>query len=120
VTQTRQLRRYDIQPGAMDAFVEWFRGPLMQARASHGFTAESAYVDALENTVTWVARFDGTEAEFLTAERIYDRPNGRSHSRPTPARFSQVRGDCSGDLALAVRVNARDKFPCRFGTDVPD
>jgi len=72
MTQTRQLRRYDIQPGAMDAFVEWFRGPLMQARASHGFTAESAYVDALENTVTWVARFEGTESEFLSAERIYE------------------------------------------------
>lgn len=72
MTQTRQLRRYDIQPGAMDAFVEWFRGPLMEARVSHGFTAESAYVDALENTVTWVARFDGTEAEFLSAERIYE------------------------------------------------
>lgn len=72
MTQTRQLRRYDIQPGAMDAFVEWFRGPLMQARASHGFTAESAYVDALENTVTWVARFEGTEPEFLAAERIYE------------------------------------------------
>ena len=72
MTQTRQLRRYDIQPGAMDAFVEWFRGPLMQARASHGFTAESAYVDALENTVNWVARFEGTESEFLSAERIYE------------------------------------------------
>jgi len=72
VTHTRQLRRYDIQPGAMDVFVEWFQGPLMEARASHGFTAEAAYVDALENTVTWVARFEGTEAEFVAAERIYE------------------------------------------------
>ena len=72
MTHTRQLRRYEIAPGAMDAFVEWFRGPLMQARAAHAFTAESAYVDALENTVTWVACFEGTEAEFLAAERTYE------------------------------------------------
>ena len=80
MTQTRQLRRYDIQPGAMDAFVEWFLGPLMEARASHGFTAESAYVDALENTVTWVARFEGTESEFLAAERIYEESPERARA----------------------------------------
>lgn len=64
----------------MGAFVEWFRGPLMEARASHGFTAESAYVDSLENTVTWVARFEGTEPEFLAAERIYEESPERARA----------------------------------------
>ena len=83
MTQTSQLRRYDIQPGAMDAFLEWFRGPLLEARAAHGFTAESAYVDPLANTVLWVARFNGTEAEFLAAERVYEESPERARAFET-------------------------------------
>ena len=81
--QTTQLRRYDIQPGAMEEFIAWFQGPLMAARREHGFTAEVAYVDSLENTVVWVARFEGTEAEFLAAERIYEESPERARAFET-------------------------------------
>lgn len=70
--KTTQLRRYDIQPGAMDAFLDWFRGPLMTARAAHGFLPVSAYVDGLANTVVWVVSHDGNEQEFLAAEKVYE------------------------------------------------
>ena len=70
--KTTQLRRYDIQPGAMDAFIDWFQGPLMTARASHGFEPISAYVDWLSNTVVWVVSHDGDEQEFLAAEKVYE------------------------------------------------
>ena len=76
--KTSQLRRYDIQPGAMDRFLEWFSGPLMVARSAHGFHPESAYVDALENTVVWVVSREGTEAEFLAAEKIYEQSPERA------------------------------------------
>lgn len=56
----------------MDAFLDWFRGPLMTARAAHGFIAESAYVDSLANTVVWVVSHEGDEQEFLAAEKIYE------------------------------------------------
>ena len=70
--KTTQLRRYDIQPGEMNRFLDWFTGPLMVARAAHGFHPESAYVDALENTVVWVVSREGTEEEFLAAEKVYE------------------------------------------------
>lgn len=55
----------------------------MEARAAHGFTAESAYVDSLENTVVWVARFAGNESEFLAAERVYEESAERARAFET-------------------------------------
>ena len=95
--KTSQIRRYDIAPGGMERFVEWFRGPLMHARAAHGFTAESAYVDGLENSVVWVVSYPGTEAEFREAEKVYEESSERAVA------FESYPGSIRSKYAAIVR-----------------
>jgi len=95
--KTTQLRRYDIQPGSMDSFLEWFSGPLMAARAAHGFHPESAYVDTFDNAVVWVVSREGTEAEFLAAEKIYEQSPERALA------FETYPGSIAAKYASIVR-----------------
>jgi acyl-CoA synthetase (AMP-forming)/AMP-acid ligase II len=95
--KTTQLRRYEIQPGAMDAFVEWFSGPLVTARTAHGFHAESAFVDSRENLFIWVVSHEGAEDEFLAAEKIYEESAERAMA------FESYPGTITAKQASIVR-----------------
>jgi hypothetical protein len=98
--KTFQLRHYDIEQGAMEEFVDWFRGPLVVARAAYGFQVESAFVDATASTFTWVVSFTGSEAEFLAAEKVYDASVERAGA------FETYPGTISAKRASIVKLVA--------------
>jgi late competence protein required for DNA uptake (superfamily II DNA/RNA helicase) len=65
-----QLRRYQIVPGEMDAFVAWWPG-LVPARQQYGFEVLFALVDGSTNQFVWAVSYEGDETEFDEAEKVY-------------------------------------------------
>ncbi len=55
---TIQLRRYELVPGEMDAFVEWFPN-IIPVRAKFGFTVLFGYADRENNEFVWAVSHDG-------------------------------------------------------------
>ncbi len=64
---TVQLRRYQISPGEMDAFVEWWPS-LLPARKQYGFDVLFAFVDESTNQFVWAVSHGG---DFDAAEKTY-------------------------------------------------
>ena len=62
-----QLRRYEMKPGEMDAFVEAWRGAVV-VRRQYGFSVVLAVVDEEHNEFVWVVSHDG---DFAAAEQAY-------------------------------------------------
>ena len=55
---TTQLRRYEITPGQMDSFLEWFPN-IVPVREKYGFTVQFAYADRENNQFVWAVSHDG-------------------------------------------------------------
>jgi hypothetical protein len=55
---TTQLRRYQLVPEEVDAFVAWFP-TVVAAREKYGFRVEFAYLDRERNEFTWAVSHDG-------------------------------------------------------------
>ncbi len=68
---TTQLRRYEIEPGKLDEFVEWFKG-LVPARAGYGLTLDWAYADHETSQFVWSTSFDGDLDAFKEVEATYN------------------------------------------------
>ena len=64
---TVQLRRYQIAPGEMDAFVKWWPS-LLPARKRYGFEVLFAFVDESTNQFVWAVSHDG---DFDAVEKTY-------------------------------------------------
>src|SRR3984957_17951592 len=62
-----QLRRYQLRPGEMDAFVEWWPA-LLPVRQKYGFTVLFGFVDESTNQFVWAVSHDG---DFDGAEKQY-------------------------------------------------
>ena len=62
-----QLRRYEIKPGEMEAFLEAVRAAFV-VREQYGFTVEFALVDEGRNQFVWAVSHEG---DFATAEAEY-------------------------------------------------
>jgi hypothetical protein len=62
-----QLRRYEIKPGEMEAFLDAVRAAFV-VRAQYGFTVEFALIDDGRNEFTWAVSHDG---DFAAAEVAY-------------------------------------------------
>ena len=69
--RTIQLRRYEIAPGELDAFVDWWRTWMPTVRPEAGFTIEWAYVDREANEFVWAVSAAGDAETFLELERTY-------------------------------------------------
>ena len=67
---TVQLRRYAIQEGEMEAFVEWWR-TLVPIREKHGFKVLFAMADQQRNEFIWAISHDGdfagSESDYLSS-----------------------------------------------------
>lgn len=81
-----QLRRYEIKPGAMDAFLEAVRGAFM-VREQYGFTIAFALVDEERNEFVWATTHDG---DFAAAEAEYYASPERAALPANPADFIDV------------------------------
>ena len=62
-----QLRRYEVKPGELDAFVEIWRD-LIAPRAKYGFSVRFAFLDDKASQFVWAVSHDG---DFEAAEREY-------------------------------------------------
>jgi hypothetical protein len=69
--KTIQLRLYDLVPGEVDAFLEWWNARLVPARAAHGFEVEFAYVDRDASKFSWALSLPTDADGFLAAEADY-------------------------------------------------
>ena len=65
---TVQLRRYEIVPGEMDAFLAWFPN-IVPVREKYGFKIEFAYADRDKNEFVWAVSHDG---DFDAAFALYN------------------------------------------------
>ena len=68
---TTQLRRYEIEPGKLGEFVDWFQG-LLPARASYGLSLDWAYADHENSQFVWSTSHDGSLEEFKAVEETYN------------------------------------------------
>ena len=62
-----QLRRYEVRPGEMDAFLEAIRAAFV-VREQYGFGIAFALVDEERNEFVWATTHDG---DFAAAEAEY-------------------------------------------------
>ena len=84
---TVQLRRYQIVPGEMDAFVGWWPA-LVPARKLYGFTVLFAYVDDSTNQFVWAVSHDG---DFDSAEKAWmDSPERAAIFEGQPKRVQET------------------------------
>lgn len=65
---TVQLRRYEMVPGTMDAFVAWFPS-VVAVREQYGFKVLFAYADREHDEFVWAVSHDG---DFDAALAIYN------------------------------------------------
>lgn len=63
-----QLRRYEIVPGEMDAFLAWFP-QIIKVREQYGFKVVFAVADRDSNEFTWAVSHDG---DFDAAFDVYN------------------------------------------------
>lgn len=74
---TTQLRRYEIEPGKLDEFIEWFAG-LIPARAQYGLTLDFAYADHENSEFIWSTSYEGDLDAFKEVEATYNASPERS------------------------------------------
>ena len=81
-----QLRRYEINPGEMAAFLDAVRAAF-PIREQYGFTVEFALIDEERNEFTWAVSHDG---DFAAAEagvlRVARARRADRRTRPTTSR----------------------------------
>ena len=68
---TIQLRRYVMEPGRLEALVEWFPA-LVPAREKYGFRVLFALADREREIFTWAVELDGDEQRFREVEAVYN------------------------------------------------
>jgi hypothetical protein len=66
-----QLRRYEIVPGELDAFVDWWRATMPALRTRAGFAIEFAYVDEDAGEFVWAVSVPGTAEDFARVDAAY-------------------------------------------------
>jgi hypothetical protein len=78
-----QLRRYQLKPGSVDAFLDAWRAACV-VRAQFGFTVEFAVVDRDHEGFVWAVSADG---DFDAADRAYYDSPERAALPVDPASF---------------------------------
>ena len=84
---TVQLRRYQISPGEMDAFVEWWPS-IIPVRKQYGFEVLFGFVDESTNQFVWAVSVDG---DFDAVEKAYmDSPERAAVFAGVPHRVDET------------------------------
>jgi hypothetical protein len=66
-----QLRRYEIVPDELHAFLEWWRATIPALRTKAGFTIEFAYVNEDASEFVWAVSVPGTVEDFERVDDAY-------------------------------------------------
>ncbi|WP_394551716.1 hypothetical protein ACDF64_12680 [Agromyces sp. MMS24-JH15] len=78
MTRTTQLRRYELKPHLVEAFLEWWPTTLVPAREAAGFRIEFAYFDPEVREFTWAVSTEGDAEDFARIEAAYNASEGRA------------------------------------------
>ncbi len=79
-----QLRRYQIKPGEMPAWLQEWRDKVRPLRAQFGFQVVGSWTSVGDQFV-WIIRYDGP-LTFEEADRVYYSSPERKALSPDPAR----------------------------------
>lgn len=90
-----QIRRYRIEPGEMDRFVELWKEQVVPLRKEFGFSVHGAWVIEDSNDFLWIIGYDGPGGMIAGNEAYYASEERRSMS-PDPA---VLIGESTHDLA---------------------
>jgi len=80
-----QLRRYTINRGKMDEFLEAWKNGVLPLRTKAGFRVEGAWVVRERNEFVWVMTYDGDDWE--ARDKAYYASPERAALNPDPALF---------------------------------
>lgn len=81
-----QLRRYQVKPGQMDAFVEAWRHNAVPVRALYGFEVLASWRSEGGAEFGWLVAYTG-EGSFEDAEKAYYSSPERAAMADDPARY---------------------------------
>ncbi len=83
---TTQLRRFTINRGKMEAFVEAWTAGVYPLRQKQGFQTEAAWVIKERNEFIWVLSYGGPE-DFESKDAAYYASAERAALDPDPAQY---------------------------------
>jgi hypothetical protein len=83
----QQLRIYTINKNALEQFVQEWREKLVPLREKHGFRVLEAYALPSTSQFVWTMAFDGTDAEWDSADKAYFGSSERLAMQPDPGRL---------------------------------
>jgi hypothetical protein len=75
--KTTQIRRYEIQPGQMPGFVQWFESQVIDLRNHFGFNVEF-YLASEGDEFLWAVSYPGSREAFLEVEGVYNQSAERA------------------------------------------
>ena len=84
--RTYQLRRYVVNLGELDIFLEEWQRDLVPLRQRFGFRIEGAWIVRDELQFIWLLSYDGEDG-FEAANDRYNRSPARAAIQPDPARL---------------------------------
>ncbi len=93
-----QIRRYQIDPAAIDAFVDAWLNGVVPLRERFGFRFHGAWVLEESSEFVWIMSYDGPEG-FAAADAAYYASAERRALSPDPAGYIR-----STEEATARRV----------------
>lgn len=70
--RTTWMRRYTLDPGLAEEFVQFLTKQVIPAREELGFTVESIWIDSDKSQLTWFVSRLGNADEFSAAERQWE------------------------------------------------
>jgi hypothetical protein len=83
----QQIRIYTINKNALEQFVTEWREKLVPLREKYGFRVLEAYTLPSTSQFVWTMAFDGTDAEWDSADKAYFASPERLAMQPDPGRL---------------------------------
>jgi hypothetical protein len=102
---TVQLRRYVMEPGRLDALVDWFPA-IVGVREHFGFRVLFALADREREVFTWAVALDGDEQHFREMEAVYNDSAERAAAFETfPGGIAEKEIGPADDVLAAIAAN---------------
>lgn len=103
---TIQLRRYVMEPGRLDALVDWFPA-IVPVREQFGFRVLFALADREREVFTWAVALDGDQTRFTEVEATYnDSPERAAAFKTFPGGIAEKEIGPADDVLAAIAARS--------------
>lgn len=89
--KTVQLRRYQLTPGDLPVFLEWWRTTMVPAREAFGFTIEFGYAVPERSEFVWAVSMPLERSAFVTKDAEWDASPQRREALASAVRLVKQR-----------------------------